>query len=150
MTTFDDQNWKGLGDDNLGGCRVWIKNMRLEIRQICTPGSLSRHLVLSKMFIKHVAHAKRFLIFNHIGSCQNVHGDGDLWPTPKGSWCPVLSETDAEHICSWMFWTGPKFKDLLAWTKGCLTDVLDRTTCPVRPGSTSCLWLWKNYFVKWN
>ena len=44
-------------------------------------------------------------------------------------WChPIPFGMD--QVCSWTFWTGTIFKDLLAWTK-CLMDTLGTTKGPV-------------------
>ena len=60
---------------------------------------VSRHLVPSQIFIKHLVHTKRSLKF---GPIQNV----------RAKW----------------LWTGPNIKNLLAWTNVSM-DILNRTKC---------------------
>ena len=108
-----------------------------------------RHLVLSKMSIRHLVHTKRSLIFaGPFGPVQNIHKTFgplqnvlDIWSylvlsktstETFGShqkvfdiWsCPKLFGMD--QIRSQMFWMGSNFNGLLAQTT-CLMDILERT-----------------------
>ena len=97
---------------------------------------VSKHLVLSKTSIRHLVHKM-------LGPRQNVL---EIWSYPKLPGRHLVHAKRSlifwsrpkpfgmDQICSWMFWIGPNFKGLLAWTK-CLMDILDRTKCPAR-GST--------------
>lgn len=97
--------------------------MRLGIRQIRGPGSVSRYLILSKMLIRHLVHKtfgpcqKGFDIRSYLVPSKMSTEMETVDPHPKvlDIWsCP--KPFGMEKICSWTFWIGPAFKDLLAWT----------------------------------
>ena len=64
---------------------------------------LAGHLVLSKMSIRHLVHAKRSL---KIVPVQNVHEH--TWSMPNGiGWHQISRTSGMDQMSPWMFSTGP-------------------------------------------
>lgn len=104
--------WKRCGGQQ--GCsRPEATGTRFHCRPHLVALGVSRPLFLSKMSVRHLVHAKRFLKF---GPTQNVCDH--IWSMPSGSGEDQISRTS---------WCGPNVLGVK-----CVTDALDRTKCPAR------------------